>query len=142
MIGSDEPVKLFTIDVDPNQIQYEEETEEKTFKQIKIARVNQRIIRNNMREAANRNELHISDFFETNTDIALMMKPFGKVWRDTYNAGFAEYLKGNWPEAMILFNRILEMKPDDKPTLNLVEYIQDNKMKAPAGWKGHKYFGE
>jgi len=50
--GKDEPMKLFTIDVDPNNLELEEEPKFLSAKEKKIQRVHQRIKRNNMREAA------------------------------------------------------------------------------------------
>ena len=71
-----------------------------------------------------------------------MRQPFGKKWMETYNRAFANYLKGNWKEALIHFNQVLEMKPDDKPTLNLAKFMKETEYVAPIKWKGYKYFGE
>ena len=57
MPGNDEPVKLFTIDVDSSQIHKEDEQPALTSKQMKIKRVSERMKRNNLRTAAFNNEI-------------------------------------------------------------------------------------
>lgn len=34
------------------------------------------------------------------------------------------------------------MKSDDKPTLNLLEFMAETNMKAPPGWNGTKVFND
>ncbi len=41
---------------------------------------------------------------------------------------------------MVCFKKILEMKDDDKPTLNLVSFMSETNFIAPVDWKGYKYF--
>ncbi len=50
--GRDEPIKLYTIDVDNSKLELEQEAPFLNSKEKKIQRVHQRIKRNNMREAA------------------------------------------------------------------------------------------
>jgi class 3 adenylate cyclase len=52
MAGSIEPIMLYTIDVDPEQLSLEEEKPFLSAKEKKIKRVRDRIKRNNLREAA------------------------------------------------------------------------------------------
>ena len=49
----------------------------------------------------------MSDHFEIIEDLKLMRSRFGKEWRETYNAAFKNYVKGNWREAEEGFNNIL-----------------------------------
>jgi len=37
----------------------------------------------------------------------------------TWEAAFKHYTQGKWQEANELFNKILRLKPEDKPTLNI-----------------------
>ena len=60
MQGNDEPVRLYTIDVDDSDIPLEDDIGHETLKQKKIKRVHDRIQRNNLREAAFSNTLDIS----------------------------------------------------------------------------------
>jgi hypothetical protein len=67
-----------------------------------------------------------------------MRKRFDRAWMDTYNVAFKNYVKGNWSVAETEFRKILEMKEDDKPTLNLLDFMAKTNMKAPSNWNGTK----
>jgi hypothetical protein len=112
------------------------------MKEQKIYRVHQRVLRNQLREQAFEGTVKISDFFEQIDDLKIMRQKFGREWLDTYNAAFKNYVKGNWREAQSGFNRILEIKSDDKPTLNLLEFMRESNMKPPPGWNGTKPFSD
>jgi len=71
-----------------------------------------------------------------------MRKPFGKEWLSTYNTGFKAYVAGDWKTGLEYFNKILEMKPDDKPTKNILAFMSETDNKPPQGWKGYKFFNE
>lgn len=64
MSGVRDPVKLFTIDVDPSTIHFDAEENNMTMKEQKIYRVHQRVLRNQLREQAFEGTVKISDFFE------------------------------------------------------------------------------
>mgnify|MGYP006874993320 CR=1 FL=1 len=34
------------------------------------------------------------------------------------------------------------MKSDDKPTQNILDFMEENNFKPPANWKGYKHFEE
>jgi len=85
MQGNDEPLGLYTIDVDSNQISVDSEQDLLTLKEKKMKRVYQRIARNDMRKKAFNGEIQISDQFTENKDIAAMREPFaGKEWPALY----------------------------------------------------------
>ena len=71
-----------------------------------------------------------------------MRKPFDKEWSKTYNTGFVNYVKGNWKEALIHFNKILEIKNDDQPTKNLINFMKTKNFIPPPKWKGYKFLQE
>lgn len=45
-----------------------------------------------------------------------MRKNFTKSFMKTYEESFNAYVKGDWVTAKIGFEKVLEMKSDDKPT--------------------------
>lgn len=75
--------------------------------------------RNSLREAAFNNEIQVTSFFETQMDLATMRKPYTTEFMRTWEAAFKHYIQGQWQEANELFAKILELKPGDKPTLNI-----------------------
>lgn len=137
-----DPVKLFTVDVDATSITFDKDENNMTMKEQKIYRVHQRVLRNQLREQAFDGTIKISDFFDQIDDLKIMRQRFGREWMDTYNVAFKNYVKGNWPAAETDFKKILEMKPDDKPTLNLLDFMNQTGMKAPVGWNGTKPFDD
>lgn len=116
MAGNDEPVKLYTIDVDATNIPLEDDDTYATAKQKKIKRVQDRVKRNNLRDAAFSNQIEISSQFTTNQELVIMRKNFTKSFMKTYEESFNAYVKGDWVTAKIGFEKVLEMKSDDKPT--------------------------
>ena len=52
MVGSKEPVRLFTVDIDTSKLNVELKERQLTEKERKIKRVHERIKRDNLREAA------------------------------------------------------------------------------------------
>ena len=61
-----------------------------------------------------------------------MRKPFTKEFNTHYNNGFRLYLSGDWESALPEFESVLEIVPTDKPTKNLIKFMEQNGMKPPA----------
>jgi len=142
MAGKEEPMKLFTIDVDPSKIPLEDEQPFLNAKEKKIQRVHERIKRNNLREAAFNCQIEVSTTFETNMDIIQMRKPFSKSFMKAYEVAFNLYVKGKWQEAKEAFEFVFEKRPDDPLSKNLIKYMEKTNFVAPPDWKGYKFFAE
>lgn len=56
----------------------------------------------------------------------------------SYNDAMQLYVTGNWPKSARLFNECLRMIPKDKPSANILEYMQKFNCKAPEGWRGFR----
>ena len=54
-----------------------------------------------------------------------------------YNEGFDEFNFGNWNKAKRLFEEVLKIKPDDKPTIRMMEKMKSFNFKKPQGWIGN-----
>jgi len=113
------------IDVD---VPLEEEQQYMTPKQLKIARVHNRMKRNTLREAAFNNTTQISNIFESNTDLATMRKPFNKVFMKTWEKAFGEYVKGDWESSLATFEQFLVLKEGDKPATLIIDFMKENSM--------------
>ena len=124
MSGSDEPVRLFTVDVDPSVLPLEEEQPYMNPREKKIKRVHDRIKRNNLRTSAFENTFEVSSTFETNADLKMMREGLKKEFFVAYDKAFNLYVKGQWQEAKDLFQEALQHRPDDKPTKNLLEFME------------------
>ena len=104
--GKKKELKLWTIDVKPDNIPLEDESEYlaslyMSVRDRKISRVRERMKRNKIRENAFSGNVEVSELFEKNKDISLMIKPFSKQLRDEYRKGYKMYEKGEWQEAKI-----------------------------------------
>ena len=145
MSGNDEPVKLYTIDLDSSKLPLESVQPFLSQKERKIKRVHDRIKRDNLRDAAFKCQIEISSTFESNKDITLMRSGYSKEFFRTYNEAFKQYVKGNWTEAKNLFEKTLEIAPRpgcEPVTQNLLSYMCENDYNPPADWKGYKFFNE
>ena len=81
--GKKKELKLWTIDVKPDNIPLEDESEYlaslyMSVRDRKISRVRERMKRNKIRENAFSGNVEVSELFEKNKDISLMIKPFSK----------------------------------------------------------------
>jgi len=94
MSGSDEPVRLFTVDVDPSVLPLEEEQPYMNPREKKIKRVHDRIKRNNLRTSAFENTFEVSSTFETNADLKMMREGLKKEFFVAYDKAFNLYVKG------------------------------------------------
>lgn len=80
------PMKLYTVDVKPTAIKLEkDDARYMTSREIKLKRIQDRMIRNNLREQALQGTMQISELFETNEEIKAMMEPFTQEFRDSYH---------------------------------------------------------
>ena len=77
--GSNEPLELFTIDVDINKIELEPVQPKLSRKDLKLRRVKQRIARDRYRELTFDGSLQVSLKFQTDHELVEMRKPFTEV---------------------------------------------------------------
>jgi len=71
-----------------------------------------------------------------------MRKPFGKVFMKSYETAFNLYVKGHWDDARDEFDHVLEKRPEDPLTNNLLKFMEKTDFQPPEDWKGYKYFQE
>lgn len=65
------------------------------------------------------------------------MTPGMSEWLKAYNEGFQAYYRRQFNEALTCFQRVLELRPDDGPTLLYVERCQDYLTEPPSpDWDG------
>lgn len=76
MAGFNEPIKLFTVDLDPSGLELDEEEVYISLKDRKIKRVHDRIQRENFANAAFSGNFETSSLFNTKKEIVSMRRPF------------------------------------------------------------------
>ena len=87
-------MKLYTVDVDPSVIELEKPLVYQTYREQKLKRIQDRMIRNNLREQALQGTKQMSSLFETNPEISAMIKPFTVEFRITYREAFQLFIDG------------------------------------------------
>ena len=143
MVGFEEPIKLFTVDLDPSDLTLEEEEPYLSLKERKIKRVNDRMKRDNLRNAAFEGKFKASSLFDTHDDIVKMRKSFPSEFIRDYQSAFDNYVDGHWAISATQFKHILEVyMPNDPLTKNLLKFMSETDFVPPRNWKGYKFHQE
>ena len=97
--GKQDPLKLYTIDVQPENVPLEDEHEYLASlymneKDKKIRRVRERLSRNKIRENAFSGTVEVSELFNSHKDIIMMTRPFSEEFREQYKKAYNLYIRG------------------------------------------------
>lgn len=95
-----------------------------------------------MKKEAFEGKIEISQIFDTDKDLLLMRSTFSSEFYKIYNEGFDNYLNGNWNKAKQNFEKVLNIRSDDKVTKNLITFMQENEFVPPVDWQGFKFLSE
>ena len=142
MAGSEEPVRLYTVDLDPMAIGLDEEEPYLTLKERKIKRVHDRMAREALRNAAFAGDFEIASLLHTNPDIVAMRAPFPRQFVQTYARAFDHYVDGCWAGARAGFEQVLEMRPEDPLATRHLKHMAETDYEPPENWQGFKFFQE
>jgi hypothetical protein len=63
-------------------------------------------------------------------------------FKANFKLAFKEYLSHNWENARILLENGLALKPDDGPSIRILDYIKTFGYKPPADWEGYRDLAE
>lgn len=66
-------------------------------------------------------------------------KRFTKQFYSMFKEGLRSYLDGNWNKSREILNQCLEIT-HDFPTLNILNFMNEYKFKAPKNWKGYREY--
>ena len=137
---SDVPLDLYTVDLDPSELQLEPlERVNLSRHEKKLKRVRARQLKNQLRKDAISGQMPISTLFETDPDLVQMRAPYPRSFYEQFEKGFKLYIDGDWANSKIEFEKI-EFR--DYPTLNLLDIMSDNDFKKPKGWAGYRVLTE
>ena len=83
-------------------------------------------------------EIQASGLFETDPELIEMRCMYNFNFLKLYEEGLNLYLDGYWPEAKLSLEKVPLIKGfDDRPTINLLQFMRLHNFCAPKGWKGH-----
>ena len=136
--GSDNPIKLFTIDAQIDDIK--EVTDR--IKKLKIKEKKAILGREKqvLWESLKRKAMSTISVFRNDTDFSDLRKGFNKEFNSRWTLAYEKYISGEWSEASRLLKLGQEMRPDDGPTKTLLKVISnmsvpgENDFNAPEDW--------
>jgi class 3 adenylate cyclase len=136
--GSSGKFQLFTCDLDFNLVDLEEMPKRVlTPMEIKLKRVKARLKRDREKKKVYEGSIKIVNKFELDEDITKMREPFTPEFYEQFNAGFKDYLEGNWDDAKQKLDKMEEIRgTPDGPSLSLLTVMQEHNYRAPADWEG------
>ena len=146
IINGDEPVGFYTCDLDLSALTIDEkesdsqnyfDADEVTKKMTKYQKRMKRIKNLNDAMSSPPKRKFWLDFEESSEDFSTMRGIFTDEFYEYYNEGFDEFNFGNWKKAKRLLEEVLKIKPDDKPTLRMLDKMKKYNYVKPAGWIGN-----
>ncbi len=132
-----EPMDLYTIDVDLEGIEMSEDRRKVEKKE-----------RRKMQEKKKKyisgvvNEGKISSFLQQDTEIEYMLlRKYDEKFVEMFDSAMDSYIEGEWKAAHAKFNKCLEMKGGDGPSLSLINFIEKkHNFVVPEGFEGYRDF--
>lgn len=65
-------------------------------------------------------------------------------FRAEFESGFESYIAGDWAKALSYLEVALNLKPEDGPTIRLMEFMKENMVdgRAPLSWRNYRELTE
>lgn len=155
LINGDEPIGLYTVDLDLTNLTIEDEESElqelfgddaangNTTAMKRFARYHKRMNRKkNLDDALSfpPKKNNWLDYVENSEDFTLMRQSFPEEFYEYYNEGFDEYHFGDWGVAKELLEKVLEIRSNDLPTLRMMKTMKEHNYIKPPTWAGNTEF--
>jgi hypothetical protein len=132
--GSVKPIGLFTVDLDLASLVVAEpppKDKRSSFEERKSLMAKIKDSSEKMHELLDRDK-------DLNGALRLCKGDF----KDTFDQGFANYIAGEWKEAKGYFDKCLEMRPGDGPSLVLLHVMGNDEFEKPESWQGYRVLTE
>jgi len=150
-MNTDEPLGLFTVDMDLFALTIdEEESESQQFfnddpnmnnqATRKMMKYQKRLKRNkNLADAMAfpPKRQFWMDFVENSDDWQLMRQKYTENFYKNYNLGFDEFNFGDWGKAKEYLETALSVIPDDKSTIRMLDKMKSMNYQKPSDWAGN-----
>jgi class 3 adenylate cyclase len=85
---------------------------------------------------------HVQALFTSSEDLSLMRQPYTAAFLSSFKEAVLTYLAGEWKKAKTGLEACLEVRPEDGPSQNLLEYMRSAGWTAPGGWLGFRELHE
>lgn len=137
--GSKQPLDMYTCDCDISTLEEEKLVINPDKKE---ARVLAMIEREKLKSQAWKEEYNVSDLFIDDDDLSKMRSTALPEFYSNFERGMQYYTEGLWDRARDTFNKGLEMKSEDGPTMTLLTFMEEHNFTAPPGWAGFRELTE
>ena len=137
--GSDEPISLYTYDVDISKLPIINKPKEK-FSGLEKKR--QTFIERNRRREFQKmifaGKIVSIDLFKKSTEIMIMRRKYNKEFFDLWRRSIHFYLDGEWEKARdsMIETRDFFKDISDGPSITLLNYMEKKGFRAPEDWNG------
>ncbi len=138
--GSVTPIKLFTVDLDVHALQPKKcKYSEVEPGQKKMMRLQKRKTFHTQVKSETKTTYSI---YESDKDLEVMRAGVNQGFVKQYQEGYANYVSGNWNQAIENFRKALVLRPNDGPTMTLLSYMEAHNGMSPPTWKGFRVLTE
>ena len=142
--GSAKPIKLFTVDVQVDEIT--EVTDR--FKKLEIKDKKRMLDREKfvLWESLKRRAMSTISVYRNDNDFSDLRRNYNKEFANNWKDAYEAYIAGDWSKAHRLLKDGQEMCPEDGPTKTLLNVIDRMRVapgyNAPADWEGWRALTE
>ena len=137
--GSNNPVKLYTVDVNKNipkgKIKKSAYSISSKDKRLKNDMKKKQLFADYKKTGISIDKLYL----ENSKGLRNLLKnPKSELFRERFKKGYDLYIKGLWDEAYTNLKEAIYIDWSDGPTNALLKYIEKNNKRAPDDWKGYR----
>lgn len=138
--GSNNPVKLYTVDINRKIPQGKTKKDSGYKLSYKEKRINDQNKRKNLFDEFKKSGLSIDRIYLSRSKGLrnLLKSPKTNLFLECFNKGYYYYIQGQWEIAHTLLKEALYIDWTDGPTNSLLKFIENNNNKAPDDWKGYR----
>ncbi|OMJ92736.1 hypothetical protein SteCoe_4489 [Stentor coeruleus] len=136
--GSAEPMDIFTIDLNVDNLESYTPRIIDHEKNKKRARVAKRISRDELHKDLWSGVYKSVRKLKEENDLMQMVSDRSVKFYDAFEQALADYLNGQWEIAREGFVKALKLRENDGPCLNMINYIDEYGGVAPVTWPGYR----
>ena len=135
--GSIKPIRLYTIDVNIHKLQKEKQNTVTSVKK-RYAKLIEDKEKMHLEAKNNAGGDIVSYVLEHHNFKRLITLNRHKDFLQTYNMAIQAYIEGSWKKSGQLYEKVLELDPNDGPSKTLYEFIKGENFTAPSDWNGSR----
>lgn len=138
--GSNNPVKLYTVDINRKIPKGKIKKESGYNLSSKEKRINDQNKRKNLFDEFRKSGVSMDKIYLSRSKGLrnLLKNPKTNLFLECFNKGYYYYIQGQWELAHTLLKEALYIDWTDGPTNSLLKFIENNNNKAPDDWKGYR----